>query len=102
MTEERVPYNAGGSKANYGEVGLVLDTFLRPELLSDIVYPTELEGDYQDFDEALRREWYHYTYHALLAKVGMYVSDALNRQLISKEVKFISGRIEAFLKTEGF
>jgi len=99
MTEDRVPYNTESDKANYQEIALVLNQHLQPELFLDVQYPEELIGDYKDFSPELKAEWYHYTYNALFGLTGIHIAGSLGRQLNKKELLFISGRLEAFIKS---
>ena len=92
MTEERTPYEAG-TKANYYEISQVLNIYLIPELLKDVRYPKELDTESPD-------NLYTYTYHALIGPAAVFVAGSLGRQLQPKEIDFIQGRLEAFVKTQ--
>lgn len=97
MSEDCVPYGTG-AKCNYLEVSGVLNSYLSVESLDDVVYPADLTGDYDGFDEGTRKEWYVYTYQTLFGASIIYVTEILDRELKPKEAGFISGRVEAIIK----
>ena len=99
MSEVPVPY--GNSKSDLERLAHFLNGFLGPELLENIPIPKHLVGDYHDFDDGRKKEWFEWAFHEVFGEAGREAAGFLNRKLGVVELNLIKRRVLNYFEQKG-
>ena len=87
---------------NIQRIAVFLNGFLGKECLQDLQYPDYLLGDYDEFDEDQKADWFEWTYSQILLDIGMGIGDILGRSFNNVETGLVRRRIILFLNKNGY
>jgi hypothetical protein len=102
MSETPAPYNSPDPPPETERIARFLDGYLGQEILLDHTYPTHLQGDYEDFDDEKKKEWFEFTFHTLFRDTTQALVDFLHRDFTLAELGLVKRRVVNFLKQSGF
>jgi hypothetical protein len=81
------------------EIQSLLNSYFGPELINDVILPDFLLDPRTEEDINDR---FYLIYHKLCGPLCITMQETLKRKLTNTEIGFISERLQAFLKEQGF
>jgi hypothetical protein len=102
MSEIPTPYNPkGNKKSDLKRIAHFMNGYLGSELLMDISFPENLQGDYRDFSVSVKKEWHEFTFQQIFKESAYQIVGFLKRQLRPIELNLIKRRIAVYLTDLG-
>jgi hypothetical protein len=102
MAEIPTPYGPKKKKSDIERVAHFMNGFLGIEMLEDIPYPKHLRIClYDELTNEEKKEWYEYTFGAVLKDATFQVAGFLGRALRAVEINLIKRRIADPFKKAG-
>jgi hypothetical protein len=95
-------FSTNRNEKNIEPLAEFMNGYLSAETLIDVRYPENLIGDYKDFSDQKKKDWFEFTYHQLLRDVAIAFADYSGRSLSKIEVGLIKRRLMNYLKQLGY